>query len=128
MGSNVRQCKKCGRIFVSYGTSMCPNCAQEMDRIFQLIKDYIYDHPSTNVIEISEKTGVEASVVLEFLKEDRLAIKTTEKLLVCESCGCSITSGRYCSKCLDELESALNSARRELTPKLVGKMHFNSRK
>lgn len=128
MDNNVKQCKQCGRIFVSYGTSICPNCAQEMDRIFQLIKDYIYDHPAANVIEISEKTGVEASVVLDFLKQDRLSIRTTAELLNCESCGCAIPSGRYCKKCLDELESALNSARRELKPKLVGKMHIDSRK
>ena len=110
MGSNVRQCRQCGKLFQSFGAGICPECAEELDRSFRVVKDYLYDHPDANVFEITKETGVAEKMVLSFLKEGRLSINTGENMLQCEKCGKPISEGRFCNECRSMLENALSSA------------------
>jgi flagellar operon protein (TIGR03826 family) len=110
MGSKVRQCRQCGKLFQSLGSAICPECAEETDRCFKVVKNYLYDRPDANVFEISNETGVPEKMVLGFLKEGRLSVNASEDLLLCEKCGIPVSAGRFCSKCQSILESALNGA------------------
>jgi len=140
MTGKVFQCKKCRRLFQSLGTSpYCPKCVEDLEMNFELVKNYIYDHPQANVIEISEETGVPEKDIFYFLKEGRLSISEDNGMLNCESCGCSISTGRYCETCQKQLERELSASISEAIEKVkkpssnekrqagLGRMHINLR-
>ena len=132
MGSDVKQCKECKKLFYSFGSSFCPDCVEEIEKGFDRVKDYIYDHPKANVVEISQETNVSEKRILGYLKEGRLTIDENNGLLLCEECGRSIPTGRYCSGCSRRLEHELRGAyispeekKKQEASKGLGKMHIN---
>jgi len=110
MSQRVMSCKICGRLFQSFGPSYCPVCADEMDKAFATIKEYLYTHENATILDIVDGTGVAEKFVLQFLKEGRLNIESTENVLECEDCGRPIPSGRYCGSCREKLANALGNA------------------
>lgn len=129
--NNVKQCRKCGRLFESFGESLCPRCIAEMEEDYIKVKDYVYDHPDANVFDVSKETGVAEKTVLEFLREGKLSMSAAE--LYCEECGKHITTGKLCSECKNKLENVLMSAYRppkkedkDKTPP-SGRMHIDYR-
>lgn len=136
MSTRVIQCRQCGRLFQSLGNNICPGCVEELDKSFEMVKNYIYDNPDANVLEISKATGVPEKQVLEFLREGRLFINNPEEVIQCERCGKPLNGGRYCAACQAALENALGSVapspsaskdQAEYTGSGYGKMHFNYR-
>ena len=69
---DIRNCRRCDRIYQHRGSKYCPNCMLELDEIFVKVRDYIYDNPNATVLEVSEALDVEENIILEFLKEGRL--------------------------------------------------------
>lgn len=108
MALEFKKCKTCGRIFQGFGLR-CPDCIEEEERQFTMVKDYIWEHPGASMHELVENTGVDAKLVLRFLKEGRLEMDTADGLLVCEKCGAPITSGTMCAKCKEKLSKAMDS-------------------
>jgi flagellar operon protein (TIGR03826 family) len=140
MSTDVRQCRECGRIFNTLGSDTCPACAEELDESFRKVKNYLYDHPTANVVEISKGTEVPEKTVLHFLKEGRLSIDESTCSLECERCGAPISGGRFCKSCQNMFQTAFKSvcpeqrpsAKREGTADTkqrpgLGKMHFDYR-
>ena len=64
--------------------------------MFIKVRDYIYQHPDASIKEISEKTEVDEKIILDFLKEERLSLRTADGLLRCQQCGKPIEKGSYC--------------------------------
>lgn len=104
-----KNCPSCGKLFKSYGNAVCQMCTVKEERDFKLVKEYIYDHENVNIVQVSEGTGVSAEKILRFLKQERLILTSTEGnvVLVCESCGRPIQTGRFCFSCKKELEASL---------------------
>ncbi len=117
---DIRNCKRCNRIFQYRGNQYCPSCMIELDEMFKIVRDYLYDHPEANVIQTSEATGVEEEVILEFLKQGRLELSQPSLAYVCERCGKPITTGRYCQVCLNNLDKEMK--------KVLGEASQNSQK
>lgn len=109
MSLKVMSCKICGKLFQSYGAGYCPECADEMDKAFVKIKEFLYEHENATIVDVVEGTGIAEKYVLQFLKEGRLSIEGTEGALRCEDCGRPISSGRYCSNCREKLANVLSS-------------------
>lgn len=107
--ADIRNCARCGRLFSSTGNRICPACLAEDEKRFQKVAAYLKEHPLADVLEVSQGTGVEEHVILEFVRTGRLeAVGLGEKLQVqCERCGRPIRSGRYCAACQKELAEAL---------------------
>lgn len=128
----MQNCPKCGRLFTKMSSKICPICEKEEEEIFKSVKDYLDENPSCTMAELSEVTGVSAKRILRYLKEGRLVVtKGMGNILVCESCGEPIQSGRFCEKCLVKLSNEVN----ELLPQMKknnpltsttveGKMHL----
>lgn len=138
MAGKVVQCKKCARLYQSLGASpYCPKCVEDLEQSFELVKNYIYDHPQANAVEISEETGVPEKDIFYFLKEGRLSVSEGNAILRCEQCGRSITTGRYCDACKSSLERELSASINDAIQKVkqptgqnkkqTGKMHINLR-
>jgi predicted amidophosphoribosyltransferase len=128
---NVRRCVMCGVLFNSYGTNKCPECIQELDRQFILVREYIYQNEEADVLEISKETGVDGKIVLEFLRDGRLTLGVESDMLVCENCGKPIKSNRFCEACRGSLEDAFKNRSKkqiiteESKKKQVTRMHLN---
>ncbi|NLV99769.1 MAG: MerR family transcriptional regulator [Clostridiales bacterium] len=97
---DIRNCKRCNRLFQYNGIKYCPKCVLELDEMFIKVRDYLYENKNANIAEVSEATGVEEKVILEFLRDGRLELREPSPDLTCERCDKPITSGRMCKDCL----------------------------
>ncbi len=107
---NVRNCRKCGKIFnyVS-GIKLCAACKEGLEADFQKVKEYIRNHKGATISQVSEECEVEISQIHQWLREERLELSDMAGIsLMCENCGQLITSGRFCDKCKREVTSGLN--------------------
>lgn len=90
----LANCKECGRLFVKVTSDICPDCQRKEEEEFNLVKEYLKNHPNANLSEIMEATGVSENRISKFIRIGRLSIKPT-----CEACGKPIDSGRFCPEC-----------------------------
>lgn len=105
---DIRNCKRCGKIYRYDGFSLCSSCRRNDEVDFKKVKEYIYDFPGANISEVHEATEVDIDKIIGFLREGRLEVAEEGNLLLeCERCGVSITTGRFCDKCTSELQSEL---------------------
>lgn len=100
----LRNCKRCGRMFQFKGYSdICYNCYTRDEIEFKRIKEYLYEHPFAKIFEVSSDLDIPVSKLKRFLREGRLEIvEKTNAFLLCEKCGKPIRSGQYCDECLSQ--------------------------
>ncbi|MDA8233875.1 MAG: hypothetical protein M0Z31_03530 [Clostridia bacterium] len=94
----VKNCVKCGKLFMYVNRSVCPECVEKEEQDYNKVRDYLREHPGAQVEEIGRETGVEENLIMRFLREGRL-ITTASPELECLSCGAPIPYGRLCEKC-----------------------------
>lgn len=114
---DVRNCKRCGRMFQYKGSPVCNNCLMQEEADFHKVRDYIGDHPNSSSVDISMATEVELKTIIRFLREGRLEyekIDTSDSGLTCERCGIEIGSGRYCEACAAEIQAGFAGASQQL--------------
>lgn len=107
----IRNCKKCGRIYnYILGPNLCPRCMKAQEEKFQEVKQYIYDNPGVGVQEVSEVMEVSVGQIRQWVREERLQFAEGSVTdIVCESCGKTILSGRYCPQCKEAMVRQLGS-------------------
>jgi flagellar operon protein (TIGR03826 family) len=133
----VRNCRRCGRIF-NYigGAPICSNCKEQDEVEFRKIKEYLYENPRAALSEVSTVLDVSVEKIKRFLKEGRLEIVGDDGnfVLECENCGKSIRTGRFCEICEKELSGNLQTASKrmndaiskmESTRKSIGMRYLN---
>lgn len=104
---NLRNCIKCGKLFVRVHNPICPDCTKEEETNFELVKKYLFEHPNSTAAEVAEETGVSLNAIKKYLNEGRLVATAGMKdFLKCESCGKTIASGSYCNECIIKLDKA----------------------
>ena len=118
---DVRNCKKCGKIF-NYlkGNPICPSCAKALDDKFDEVKEYVYDHPRVDMQEVSEVFDVSIAQIKRWIREERLSFADDSMIGIdCESCGVTIKTGRFCKACKDNLTRGFKDlyVKAEPTPK-----------
>ena len=108
---NVRNCKKCGKLFNYFaGNQLCPACRENLEKKFQEVKEYIREHREVTISEVSEVCDVEQSMIRQWLREERLELtEDSGIMLACESCGALIRCGKYCEKCKNNLANGFNN-------------------
>jgi len=120
---NVRNCKKCGRLFnyVS-GMPFCPSCREGMEKKFQEVKDYIRENKDAGITEVSEACNVEVRQIKQWVREERLEFSADSPVGIdCELCGTMIRSGRFCEKCKTSMINELDKAKVRPKPEKVEK-------
>jgi flagellar operon protein (TIGR03826 family) len=108
----LSNCSNCGRIFDKRIRDICPACIEEEEKDFLQIKDYLNDHPTAGIKEISEETGITERRGISFFKNGRLLASRRNrehKLLSCERCGEPIAYGKFCERCQQVLSKTLRS-------------------
>lgn len=115
----VRNCRKCGRIFnYVMGIPICPSCKEKLEEKFQEVKEFIRDNNGAGIPEISRECQVEPSQIHQWIREERLVFADDSPIGVnCENCGTMIKTGRFCEKCKAEMtKSFQDSIRRPDAP------------
>lgn len=110
---DIRNCKRCGKVFQYRNSSVCGNCLRQDQEDFEKVRDYIFDHADSTVLEISNATGVDLKTITRFLREGRLESEWFDSSglgLECEKCGAPIGGGRYCDSCVNDLKRDLGGS------------------
>jgi len=104
--AGLRNCKRCGRLFVYNGDPYCSKCLEEDEEIFVKVREYIEEHPKTTTFEVAEALDVPVEKILHFLRQGKLELsgENVNIILGCERCGKPITTGRYCAECALTME------------------------
>lgn len=107
----VRNCKSCGRLYNYIGGSyrnLCPNCINKMEDKFTEVKDYIDEHKSATMPDISNDCDVRIEQIEHWIREERLFFSEDSPIgIACESCGITIKSGRFCPACKTKMSNIL---------------------
>ena len=112
---NVKNCRGCGKLF-NYigGMPLCPACKEAAEKKFTEVKDFIRDNVRASIKEVSEKCEVDEAQIRQWIREERLVLDSESGIgIQCESCGATISSGRYCDKCKATLMKGLSAAGRQ---------------
>lgn len=109
---NVRNCRKCGRIFnYVIGPIFCPKCREEQEAKFQEVKKYVQDHQGADIQEVSTECDVDPGQIRQWIREERLQFAEDSPIrIACEGCGAMIRSGKYCDKCKMEMTTGFKHA------------------
>lgn len=115
---NVRNCRKCGKIFnYVVGPTICPGCREKMEAKFADVKEFVRDNRGASIPEISEACEVEPQQIQQWIREERLVFAEDSPIgIECEGCGSMIKTGRYCDKCKIAITQGFNP-----TPKVEKK-------
>lgn len=112
----IRYCKECHRIFQYFsGPVLCEECKKKDEEEYEKVRAFLRDYPGANMQEVSNITGVKASKIYRWLKEERLEVcEGSPVALNCERCGTRIRSGRFCVECSKALAREIMQAKGEL--------------
>lgn len=106
---DVKTCKTCGRLF-NYlsGMPICPACKKKLEEKFMQVRDYIRENDSASIQQISEDNDVSVKQLKQWIREERLTFSDKSPVgIECESCGAMIRTGRFCSKCKNNMANNL---------------------
>ncbi|MFZ5351195.1 MAG: MerR family transcriptional regulator [Bacillota bacterium] len=109
----VRNCPLCGRVFeYSEVHTVCTSCWQKNENDFRIIKEYLYENPNKNIVEVAEATGFSIEKIRAYLREGRLIAvdNHSASVLSCQKCGAAIQTGNYCDSCKRQVEAELAKA------------------
>ena len=114
----IIQCRQCGMPFHSAGGRLCPNCLGEIESGFRKVANFLSTgdariEPNVNsVSELTEKTGVVSWIILQLLREKRIAMhKPLEGGVTCQYCRKPIALGDACDDCKNKLAEQLMKSR-----------------
>ncbi len=109
---NVLNCKGCGRLFNAVVSErLCPECRKKLDEKFQEVKDYLEEHPTAGMSEISRECDVSVTQIKRWIREERLAFsENSVEGIECENCGKLIKTGRFCDTCKAKISDNLMRA------------------
>lgn len=98
-------CKKCGRLFESFGKEICLYCYQKDEEDYQKVRLFLKEFPGSKITVVEEKTGVNSKTILRYLREGRIELFEATEDFVCLKCKKPIRSGMYCESCYKSFKS-----------------------
>ncbi|MGM0370029.1 MAG: TIGR03826 family flagellar region protein [Bacillota bacterium] len=112
---DLKKCSNCNDLFAaSAGQRICPDCLAEEEEKFQLVKDYLWDHPGATISDISEATEVGEPIIEKFVREGRfIEVGGANLKIECQKCGAPISQGKYCSDCSNQLASNIQKSKQK---------------
>lgn len=102
---SVASCRRCKRLFNDFSNrQVCPVCREQEEQDFQRVKAYVQDHKGCSIQEVVAECDVDTRQIHQWIKEERLEFMSgCADILVCEKCGGTVISGRFCDKCKAEM-------------------------
>ncbi len=100
-------CAACGKVAFVGARGLCSACLKQEDEDFDRLREFLAREPQLTVEELAERSGLDEGRILRFLREGRLVMSQASSPLRCQRCGEPIPGGRFCPRCLRELEQSL---------------------
>jgi hypothetical protein len=74
---NLTNCSKCGSVYVydTHSYSVCPRCKSGYDVTYNLIRDYLMNHPNCSLMELATKFKLPVRTIKSYIEDDRLSIR-----------------------------------------------------
>ena len=114
MGAKLKNCQICGRVFMSTGGKVCPACLDKQADDEMVVIEYVRDNPKCKVHEIIEATGVNESIIRRLIEEGRFIQEGVEYSYPCKKCGTLIVRGKFCEKCMNEMQEQLQGVQNKI--------------
>lgn len=67
-------CKLCGKLFKNDQDILCKKCSEKLNNPYKKIKNYLYSHGESTILELAEATGISKSLVLKYIREGRFIL------------------------------------------------------
>mgnify|MGYP002625910961 CR=1 FL=1 len=112
MHQKLRNCKGCGKLFMSRGVPFCVDCLDKQAEDEKRIIQYVSDNPLCTIIEIVNALGINENIVRRLIEEGRLIQAGIDYKYPCSKCGEPIASGQYCDKCAKKLREEIRDEQR----------------
>lgn len=111
----LSNCTRCGELFNRLSRSICPDCVRKEEEQVAAVMAFLRGNPDVTVDEVAEATGVESSLVLQLIREERVkpgfrGDSPGLRAMRCRSCSKLIESGVYCPECHSRLQRAFRLA------------------
>ena len=108
---DVRNCRGCGRLFNYYtGQPICQSCKDELEKKFEVVKEYLRENPNTPIQIVSDDNEVSVKQIKQWVREERLTFSEDSPIgIECEGCGTTIKTGRFCEECKGKMKNDLKS-------------------
>lgn len=117
---DVRNCRQCGNLYNYIGgpyRHLCPACVQELEDKFVIVKEYIRDHVTATMAQVSEDCDVSTKQIEQWVREERLCFADDSPIgLQCEGCGAPIKTGRFCEHCKGSMANQFENAYKKPEP------------
>lgn len=112
---NVRNCRKCGRIYnYIVGPNVCPQCRELQEAKFQDVKKFVMENKGSGIQDIAQNCDVEVPQIQQWIREERLVFSEDSPISIeCETCGAMIKTGRYCNSCKANTANTLSGSIRK---------------
>lgn len=69
----VRSCRGCGKLFnYIWGTYLCHGCKKKLEDKFIQVRDYIREHDTATMKDISEDNDISVKQLKQWVREERL--------------------------------------------------------
>ncbi len=127
-GSELRNCRRCGRLFYYVGVPICSDCREKEEGQYAILKEYLLEHPRATVPEASKDTGVPVELITDFLRRGLLAQvnPVLKGELVCRICRKPIPSGLViCAECQRKLQPSVMTRKAECAVESSQRMYYN---
>jgi len=99
----ITNCVRCKKVFQRIKDPICDECKKKDDELFDAVKDFLNENPSSTIMQIAEATGASHKRIMQWLRDGRLELVEGEGELTCRHCGVEITTGVLCDECLLEV-------------------------
>lgn len=110
---DIRNCKKCGRLFGYVSRGICPECVKKEEEDFDLVKKFLEDNHDATAEGVEAGTGIPLEQIMRYLEAGRLQLRGgggLASLLRCRSCGRPIPEGILCEACAGRLAREFQEA------------------
>lgn len=75
----VEACRACGGLFPFLPRGVCAACIDLREHHYAEVREWLLDNRGASIVRAAEATGVEESLILEFLREGRLEFVGAEQ-------------------------------------------------
>ena len=120
MGSVLKNCPYCRKVYLDVGEGCCPECKEKREGQRQMVRDYLTANPGADMMEIAKATGLSSKVLMTMSREGFLAARRVAYAHPCKGCGTIIDEGLYCKA---NLRSGAKAERREADGKFLTKTY-----
>ena len=74
--TTVQTCKRCAKLFSFLPRGICSGCIDHCESQFQLVREWLIDNQGRTIAAVTEGSGVDQKLIVEFVREGRLELIT----------------------------------------------------